>query len=298
MFSATIAVVAPVFLISGIGYAWARLDQPFDTRMVAALGTTVGTPCLVLDTMTRIRLEPDTLLQMVGAATLGIGAMALAGVILLRAARLPLQAYLPATMFGNHGNMGLPLCLFAFGDHGLALAIAFFVVAATLNFTVGVAIASGRFSPLAMLRAPVVWALALALVLTATDRALPEALARTVELLGGMVIPLMLLALGVALARLNPGGLLRAAVLSAARLALGWSVGLAVVWAMDLSGPVRGVVLIEMAMPVAVFNYLFAQRYDNRPEDVAGLVLMSTVMAFALLPVLLWLAWDGAPPPV
>jgi predicted permease len=98
-------------------------------------------------------------------------------------------------------------------------------------------------------------------------------------------------------AHLQPAGLGRAALLSAVKLALGWSAGLGLVWVLGLTGTVRGVVLIEMAMPVAVFNYLFAQRYGNRPEEVAGLVLVSTVLAFALLPVLLWLAWGGAPPP-
>jgi predicted permease len=107
----------------------------------------------------------------------------------------------------------------------------------------------------------------------------------------------MLLALGVALARLRPGGLGRATLLSALRLALGWGGGLLVVWLLGLEGTVRGIVLIEMAMPVAVFNYLFAQRYDNRPEEVAGMVLVSTLATVVLLPGLLWLAWGGAPPP-
>jgi malate permease and related proteins len=36
-----------------------------------------------------------------------------------------------------------------------------------------------------------------------------------------------------------------------------------------------------------VFNYLWALRYDNAPEEVAGMVLGSTLMAFLGLPVLL-----------
>ena len=41
-------------------------------------------------------------------------------------------------------------------------------------------------------------------------------------------------------------------------------------------------------MPVAVFNFLFAERYGNHPEEVAGLIVISTVMSFATLPLLLW----------
>ncbi len=42
-------------------------------------------------------------------------------------------------------------------------------------------------------------------------------------------------------------------------------------------------------MPVAVFNYIFALRYRRAAEDVASLVLVSTLLAFALMPFLL--AW-------
>jgi malate permease and related proteins len=49
----------------------------------------------------------------------------------------------------------------------------------------------------------------------------------------------------------------------------------------------RGVVVLESAMPVAVFNYLWAVRYDTAPEEVAGMVLGSTVLSFATLPLLL-----------
>ncbi|KAA5604791.1 AEC family transporter [Roseospira marina] len=297
MFIAIFSVIAPVLLIAGIGNVWARRGWPFDTQMVAALSTNLGVPCLVLDVLTRVELDMAALGQMALAAILGLGFCAGAGTLALRAVRLPLSPYLPSLIFGNSGNMGLPLCLFAFGEPGLALAIAIFIISAVFNFTAGVAIASGQFSAKALLRTPVIWALVVALILRATGADLPAFLANTVKLLGGMTIPLMLLALGVALAQLRPGGLGRAAALSALRLALGWGGGLLVVTLLGMDGISRGIVLIEMAMPVAVFNYLFAQRYDNRPEEVAGMVLMSTLMTFALLPVLLWLAWGGAPPP-
>ena len=45
--------------------------------------------------------------------------------------------------------------------------------------------------------------------------------------------------------------------------------------------------VIESAMPVAVYNYMFAARYNNRPEDVAGLVVVSTVLSLGALPLFL-----------
>ena len=54
--------------------------------------------------------------------------------------------------------MGLPLCLLAFGDQGLALGIAYFVVNVILLVTVGIAIASAEFKPLDILRRPFIYA--------------------------------------------------------------------------------------------------------------------------------------------
>ena len=54
-----------------------------------------------------------------------------------------------------------------------------------------------------------------------------------------------------------------------------------------LEGVERGVLIIESAMPVAVFNYLFAQRFNRSPEEVAGMVVISTTISFASLPLLL-----------
>jgi len=298
MISALFAVIAPVFLIAGIGFLWVKAHWPFDTEMVTRLSTTVGVPFLVLDVMTRVDLSGAALAEMATASVLAVVVMAGAGWALLRVLRLPMPAYLPALIFGNTGNVGLPLCLFAFGEPGLALAIAFFVCSAILNFTLGVAIASGRFALSALARTPVLWALAIALAVKATGADLPPFLANTAKLLGGFTIPLMLLALGAALARLRPAGLGRAAGLSAFKLAVGAGAGLLVAWALGLEGVARGVVLLEATMPVAVFNYLFAQRYENRPEEVAGMVLVSSLMALVLLPGLLWLAWEGAAPPL
>jgi len=54
-----------------------------------------------------------------------------------------------------------------------------------------------------------------------------------------------------------------------------------------LTGVARAVVILLSAMPVAVSNYLFALIYKRKPEEVAGMVLISTTLAFFGLPVLL-----------
>lgn len=46
----------------------------------------------------------------------------------LRLTGMPPRVYLPSLVFPDIGNLGLPVCLFAFGQRGLALAIVFFAV--------------------------------------------------------------------------------------------------------------------------------------------------------------------------
>lgn len=94
--------------------------------------------------------------------------------------------------------------------------------------------------------------------------------------------------LGVSLARLKVGRVRRTGFLAALRLALGLGVGLALAHALGLTDPARGVLVVQSTMPAAVFNYLFAERYQTEPEEVAGVIVLSTLMSFATLPLLLW----------
>ena len=91
-------------------------------------------------------------------ATLCVTCALLAGFLLVKASGQPLSTYLPALTFANTGNIGLPLALFAFGQRGLALAIAYFAVHAVFTFTIGQALAARRFSLIETLVSPLVWA--------------------------------------------------------------------------------------------------------------------------------------------
>ena len=47
-------------------------------------------------------------------------------------------------------------------------------------------------------------------------------------------------------------------------------------------------------MPVAVFNFVFADRFNRSPERVAATVLVSTLLAMACLPALVALSLNIA----
>lgn len=285
------AVLVPVFFCIALGYGWERLTtRPFDTDLIVRLVANIATPALILSALLEADLEPAVLAKM-GLGALGMMVFcALIGATAIRLAGKSQSVYLPLLVFPNAGNLGLPICLFAFGDRGLALAIGFFTVTTIAHFTAGVALISGRFSFRELTRTPVVYAVSLALIWLLLEWPVPRWFANTTRLVGYPAIPLSLITLGVSLARLKAGALGRATVVSIGRLGLGVIAGIVLAWAFGFEGAERGVLILESATPVAVFNYLFAQYYHREPEEVAGAVLVSTLLSLLSLPALLiWL---------
>lgn len=284
--SALFSVVAPVMVITLLGYLWGRKKYDFDHGLITRLVTLVGAPAMVFSTFTSISLPTDQMTRMSEAALSCLVLFAIIGFSVLKLCRLPIKVYLPSLMFPNIGNMGLPVCLLAFGQSGFALAMIYFALGTILQFTAGPAIAAGQTHWSAPLRVPFIYAVVAALVVSFFHIGVPAWVASTTNLLGGMTIPLMLLSLGVALAQLRATNMGRALAFSVMRLTMGALVGWGVATVMGMDGIERGVVVIESAMPVAIFNFLFARLYDNRPDEVAGMVLMSTVLSYVTLPIM------------
>ncbi len=288
MFAEIFSIIAPVFLCAGVGLTWAKKGLPYETEFVTRLVTNVGFPCLIFATLVKADLTPEAMGEMGFASLATVAAFAAVAAPVLKAFKLKQRAFLPSMMFANTGNMGLPIILFAFGEKGLALGIAYFAVNAVLLFIIGPAIAAGATNPSEVFKTPLVWSVLAALAVKFWGLSLPGWLFNTLDLLGGFAIPLMLITLGVSLAGLQTKRLPRSLGLSVLRLGMGFLVGVGSAEILGFEGVARGVLIIECAMPVAVFNYLYAQLHDNNPEDVAGTVLVSTGLAFLTLPALLW----------
>tara|TARA_B100001109_G_scaffold167044_1_gene136080 strand:+ start:35827 stop:36684 length:858 start_codon:yes stop_codon:yes gene_type:complete len=282
--------MAPVLVCAAIGFFWARQGHGFDPDFISRLVLNVGAPALMLSVLGSVEIDMGAFQRTALACVLVAMLMAVLGAVIPRLMGHDVRAYLPSLVFSNSGNMGLPVCMLAFGDEGLALALAFFMVLSVAHFPAGILLAGGRAAGglRGLIKMPVLYALALALILLWQDWQLPRALENSVTLIGGMTIPLMLITLGVSLQRLQVRQWKQALMYSVLRIGGGLLAGLLVVELLDLQGIARGVVLTQASMPVAVFNYLFAERFQRQPEAVAGMVVMSTLMSFATVPLLLW----------
>ncbi|MAZ03797.1 MAG: transporter [Sneathiella sp.] len=287
MYEILLNIIAPVVVTAGIGFFWAKTGRAFHTETITTLVTNVGSPMLIFTTLVKLDMELGAFLEFAMYAFLSAVSFCLIGLVILRMCRLDVRNYLPGLMFPNTGNMGLPLCLFAFGEAGLALAIAVFTIFSTLQFTFGVWLSSGESSARQLLRTPLLYAVIIGLAVKAMSLPVPLWLINTTDLVGSLTIPLMLFALGVSLASLSISHIRLATGLSILRLGMGFAVGYGLATLFGLTGIERGVLILECSMPVAVFNYLFSLRYERAHSHVAGMVVISTLVSFITLPALL-----------
>jgi len=283
-----IAIIAPVFACAAIGFVWGRSAKPYDTEMVTNLVTLIGAPCLIFTALVSVKLDLAAMQEMALVSTIAIFSFAGIGFVILKASGQSIRSFLPSLTFTNCGNVGLPLSFLAFGDPGIAFAAVYFAISTIIQFTLGIGLISGSASLGRFLRMPLIYAIALAVVVMTTSVVLPKWILNTLDILSGMTIPLMLITLGVSLARLQVKSLPRSTALSVLRLVMGFGVGVFLAWVFNLEGAARGVLILQSAMPVAVFNYLFSQRYNTNPTEVAGMVVISTILSFATLMPLLW----------
>ncbi len=287
MLSEVFGVIAPVVATALVGYLWVKVGRRFDRDGLTDLTVTVAFPALIFDSLASLSIEVEALgLIMLGSLMvhLAIGA---AGALVLAGAGLPQRVYFPALAFRNNGNFGLPVCLLAFGDAGLGLGIGYLIIGTVLMHSVSPALASGRVSLAGLVRRPILWAVVLGLGFAAAGVGLPEWLSNSLGMVGAIAIPLMLLSLGASLAVLPRVAVRTSIGLALWALASGLAAGFGVAALLGLDGVARGVLVVQAAMPPAVFNHVYAARFDAGAPEVASLIVTATVMAFITCPLVL-----------
>lgn len=292
MLKALTEVILPVVLVAGLGVVLARkftIDQG-STNKIQLFGLV---PALAFSSILKTNLPVDAVVGLgvaYLATSLAIGVLAW-GVsrMLPRVSRGPVIA---CAVVGNNGNFGLPIALLALGQAGLDQAVVIFMFSIVLMWTVGPALLGSHGGPraaaLAIVRLPVLWAMALAVVLRVTHLSLPVGVNAAVELVAQACVPMVLLSLGIQLGSMRKIHL-TPAVLAATVLRVGvlplvaWGVGRLV----GLAGlPLQSLVL-ACTMPTAVNIAMIALEYSPDADTVASEVALSTLLSIATLAVVL-----------
>ncbi|WP_153768980.1 AEC family transporter [Labrenzia sp. CE80] len=283
-------ILGPISIITFIGYVMGKSTLGLHSRTLSSIVILVATPALIFHTLTSMHVSSGSLEIMALAAAGCMALSGLLGLLLVWGTGASVSGYLPGLMLPNSGNMGLPLAILTFGDEGMKLGAAYFFVVAVIQHSVGVSIAAGTVSLSHLLRQPLIYSIFLVLAVTILELPVPQVVLKTTEMLGGMMVPAMLILLGNSLATLKVTDLKPAMAIAVGRLGLGVVSALIVIYALDLTGTVAGVTFILATMPTAIVTYVFAEQYHRNSNQVAGAVVVSTLLTFLSLPAIIWAA--------
>lgn len=280
-----LTILLPVYALILLGYLVAA-PLGLEVRTLSRVAYYLLVPAFVVNVVSGARLDAALAARMAAFITIVHLGMVVLAALLARALGRGKQmtaAYMLVAVFGNVGNFGLPIILFAYGDRAETPATVYFLVIVTISFLIGVAVASwqrggGSFAVMTVLKTPALLAVPPSLALNVLHISLPLAVSRPVGLLASAMVPTMLLALGVQLA----GTRIRMfdmdiALASGVKLLGGPLLALALASPFALHGVERGAGVIQAATPVAVFASIIALENDLLPEFVTATVLVSTV---------------------
>lgn len=280
------AILFPIFAIVAAGYFYGRRHKP-EMAVANRLNMDVFVPALVFAAMAGKSFD------LAAFAPLALGAfivLAVCSLLTLPFARLlgmrP-KTLVPPMMFNNSGNIGLPLAVLAWGESALPAAVILFMVENTLHFSLGARLLDPHTRLATLWRVPVVAAAVAGLAVAFLKLEIWAPALYAIKMLGDVSIPLLLFSLGVRLTEVSfkdwqiPVG--SALLRPLAGMAIAWGC----IAVLGLHGREAAMLLVFGALPPAVLNFLFAERYRQEPERVAPIVFIGNLAALVFLPLAL-----------
>ena len=285
-------VLFPVFFMVGIGYFIGKKNPKLDTSFITNFAANVGSPAMVFYAITTTGVTFSMFIEYFWYSLIAIFAFALVGVIFLIFLKKEIIRELPPFVLPNVGNMGLPICLFAYGDLGLGIAATISSLVIFFHFTINVFLASKKFSLKLLLQSPPVYAIIISIIFIYYEIETPVFLVNTTMITAYTAIFLILMSLGIALTRLKVFSFKSAFISSICRVFIGPLIGLGIIKMFNLSGFAAGVFLIQCAMPSAVLTYLIGSMYSPKKivDSIASMIVVSTIMSFITLPIVVFFA--------
>ena len=287
-----IDVIAPVFFVIGIGYYLGKKNPEINTDFITTFAGNVGTPAMIFYTITTTGVTLSVFTEYFIYALIIIGGFSLVGIIFLLLLKKDFISELPPLILPNTGNMGIPICLFAYGTAGLGVASAIASVIILLHFTLGVLLAKKSFSFEILIKNMPIYGIIVSVIFLYFEWDVPGYLENTTFLLTYATIFLVLMSLGIALSRLKVVSWTHASILGAVRVVFGPLIGFGLIKFLNLNGFAAGVLLIQSCMPSAVLTYLVGSMYSEKKvvDSVASVIVTSTVMSFITIPIVVYLS--------
>ncbi len=284
-------VLFPVFFIVGIGYFLGKKNTNFDTTFITNYSANFGAPALFIFAITSSGVTFDIFSEYFLYSIIALTSFAVIGFFFLLIMKKDYIRELPPFFLPNTGNMGLPICLFAYGSLGMGVAAAISSLVVLLHFTVNIFLASKRMDINIILKSPSSYAVIVSIIFLYYDLEMPKFVLNSVMLLGYTMIVLILMSLGISLTQLKVFSIKSSIISSIGRVILGPIIGFSIIIIFDLSGYAAGVLLIQSSMPSAILTYLIASMYSPKKivDNISSMIVVSTLMSLITVPIVVFL---------
>jgi len=287
-----IEVLFPVFFIIGIGYFLGKKNPNFDTSFITTYSANFGTPSLVVFALTAGGVTFDIFTEYFIYALILLISFGLIGLVFLILMKKDFIRELPPFILPNTGNMGIPICLFAYGKLGMGIAAAISSLVVLLHFTLNIFLAKREFDFKVIIKSPAFYAIIITILLLYFEQPIPKFVMNTVMLLAYGMIVMILMSLGVALTQMKVFSFKEAVITSIGRVIAGPIIGFLVIKFFNLSGFAAGVLFIQSSMPSAILCYLVASMYSPKKivDNISSTIVVSTVMSLITVPICVFVA--------
>ena len=286
-------VLFPVFFVVGIGYYLGKTNPKIDTTFITSFAANIGTPAMVIYAITSTGINFEIFRDYFWYYLLAICLFAFVGIFTLYTLKTKdIVRELPPLIFPNTGNMGLPICMFAYGSKGLGVSASITSLIILCHFTLGVFLADRKFNLNVILKNPPFYAIIFSAIMLFYGIKMPVFVVNTTEWLMYVTIFLILMSLGIALTRLKVFSLSNALISSFTRMIIGPAIGFLLIFIFDIKGFAAGVLLIQCSMPSAVLNYLVGSIYSPKKivDSIASTIVVSTLISFVTIPIVVYIA--------
>ena len=286
-------VLFPVFFVVGIGYYLGKKNPKIDITFITNFAVNIGTPAMILYSLTSTGITFEIFKNYFWYYLIAIAAFTVVGIIFLFFLKTKdIVRELPPFIMPNTGNIGMPICLFAYGLQGLGVAAAIGALIVLCHFTLGVFLADRKFNINVIIKNHPLYAIIISVIFLYFKIELPNFIENTTFLLMYATIFLILMTLGIALTRLKVFSFKKAFISSIARVILGPIIGFLLIKYFNLEGFAAGALLIQCSMPSAVLTYLVGSIYSPKKivDSIASMIVVSTVMSFITIPVVVFFA--------
>ena len=285
-------VIFPVFFIVGIGYFIGKKHPNLDTSFITNYSANFGTPSLVIFALTSTGISFAFFAEYFIYSLIMLTSFGIVGLVFLILMKKDYVRELPPFILPNTGNMGIPICLFAYGQLGMGVAAAISSLVVTLHFTLNIFLAKKQFDFKVIIKSPAFYAILITVLILYFQIETPKFVINTVMLLAYTMIVLILMSLGIGLTQMKIFSFRSSIITSIGRVIVGPVIGFIIIKIFNLNGFAAGVLLIQSSMPSAILCYLVASMYSPKVivDNISSMIVVSTLMSLVTVPITVFFA--------